>query len=119
MYNPKDPSEELCKLFEKLAKAIGLVSGTIQLTFSEARAVKIEVAAHSWAKCVRRKTNEWKIGVSNVQLKMDAAPDFVTRYMESVIVARIGRFGSVAARLDDGHVTGLSTFEPRRPPPEE
>lgn len=125
MVQGKDPKEVASELCEELAKKIGMEFGYIQITLSEGFTVKIEAWPHVQVCCMQRKAKDWTTAAVS-HLDVNQAPEFVTQYLEPLIVALAGRFGFLEADIEDGRVTQLligSSFRSRRnrlsrrPPP--
>ncbi len=108
--------DKLTRGFEELARAIGLKSGSMRVTVTEGWAAKIEAFQYARACCQRRKMKEWDVPQGHCELKMRAAPGFVTKYLEILIVFAVGRFGYIEAHLTNGRTTELLVKIGRQPP---
>ena len=106
MFTGDGPREVASQRCQELAKTIGLNSGTVRITISAGKAVKIEAQQRLQACCVERRSNSWTSAVAH-ELDLDLAPPFVNQHLESLIVSMIGRFGYLEARLEDGEVDEL------------
>ncbi len=117
MLEREEPHEVLRRMCEKLADIIGLTSGSIHITITGRRAAKIEASKQVRVCCICRSGKKWGTPDGDRELQMGQAADYVTDHLEEKIVAAVGGFGFLEARLIDGVLTQLtvnSTFIPPR-----